>query len=785
VSAPVPPGGTTRVEIIDGATRTALTLGTPGPRGPSYPAQLFDADLIDAPTLDATNDFLRAPAASATDAANAAAALAEEKAGLADQKAQAAQGVVDAGANILAANTQTTLNAGIVQSLVSQPDYSQKGTVRGILLNGDLPTGAAEVGVDGAGRLLSARASNGRTLFATTDPTNRETVTRTLLPGDFSLPGATLYTDGAGRLVQAVSVGGQSLFTTIRHCATAQLLPGDLPTGADPVLGVDGAGRQISLTAPSAKLDTPTVLLLPGDGASGGFADPSGRPMPGVVDPTSGLIANRKSAFPSIIPYIAGATPTRQLRAKLSGGVDILISVAGSDPDVFWMSGDSIIYQRNALAWANSSGSNSGVADINDTAHRFEGESLASEVTTATAAAVRGVFVYGQSNSCGYGPSSAVYSTFPVRPGRALTFGIGPRMMPEDVPNGSPLPMEYTASWRDLREFSEVRSTYARQSIVKPGETPCSGIGFQLTQPGALAATDVVVTATMGVGSQSIAALSKGSHAYANLIRAVHSAKVKADRLGLPFDVPDIVWIQGETDANTAPATYTTAMLALQSNLDADIKATTGQSGNVLLVCAQTASWTSANLTRTDVPTVCLTLALQYPDRFVCTGAMYQYPFPTGLHLSNYGQRMHGEQIGRAIARKAAGTTQPMLYCAIASLSGSTVTATMAGGEGNLVLDTSFVSDPGNYGIAFLQDSGNTVTISSITVSGSNTVTITLSAPPTGANQRIEFARTGISGANGGPTTGPRCCLRDTVGALRSDGTPMHKYACIQTVLLS
>lgn len=112
MSAAASPGSTTRVDIIDGANRTTLTLGTPGPRGLSYPEQLFDADLIDTPTLDATNAFLRAPAADATDAANAAAGLAEEKAGLAVTATAAAQAVVNASPTIMAARDTALSAAG-------------------------------------------------------------------------------------------------------------------------------------------------------------------------------------------------------------------------------------------------------------------------------------------------------------------------------------------------------------------------------------------------------------------------------------------------------------------------------------------------------------------------------------------------------------------------------------------------------------------------------------------------------------------------------------------------
>ncbi|HDS1791865.1 TPA: hypothetical protein QEM65_005389, partial [Pseudomonas putida] len=81
--------------------------------------------------------------------------------------------------------------------------------------------------------------------------------------------------------------------------------------------------------------------------------------------------------------------------------------------------------------------------------------------------------------------------------------------------------------------------------------------------------------------------------------------------------------------------------------------------------------------------------------------------------------------------------------------------------SGPLVIDTVNVTDPGNLGIRYVDDSG-VATIQSVKLLGDNTLEVTLSAVPTGANPYVGIADIGTVGAAGGPVTGPRACLRDS-----------------------
>jgi hypothetical protein len=62
-----------------------------------------------------------------------------------------------------------------------------------------------------------------------------------------------------------------------------------------------------------------------------------------------------------------------------------------------------------------------------------------------------------------------------------------------------------------------------------------------------------------------------------------------------------------------------------------------------------------------------------------------------------------------------------------------------------------------------------------VALSGPDTVVITLSATP-GANGHLRYAFTGISGALGGPTTGPRGNLRDSDATPSRDGFKLYNW---------
>jgi hypothetical protein len=80
-----------------------------------------------------------------------------------------------------------------------------------------------------------------------------------------------------------------------------------------------------------------------------------------------------------------------------------------------------------------------------------------------------------------------------------------------------------------------------------------------------------------------------------------------------------------------------------------------------------------------------------------------------------------------------------------------------------LVMDENLVKNPGSFGFEFFQEGGNDVKIADVRITDADTVQVTLSAEPTGANKRLRYAYTAAAiGLSAGPVTGPRGNLRDS-----------------------
>jgi hypothetical protein len=548
------------------------------------------------------------------------------------------------------------------------------------------------------------------------------------------------------------------------------LLPGEVSAGT--VFEIIGErGRRIqgftnsgALVVPSnmSLADKTIISILPGEarGLPLGDIDESGRPLGGGGRYLqSGMLDARRQQLPSGDAYITGTTPNRQVKIFRGLGVsDLVISPVGHDPDAVWQYGETISYRRTLADTVT------GAAGGRRMAFNASRPFLSPNVTRLTLS-----LVYGQSNSNGGNLLTRAISTEPVLPGRALMFSGGARL---NYATAYRLSFDDIAGVCDLFEIDENR-------ILRPGETPCSGLASGLLN--LLPRTEATICNSFGIGSQSINALKKGTLPYQNILDAVQAAQINALASGFTrVVVPRLFWVQGEADNGMSTATYQALLDTLQSDLTADVQAITGQSEQVLFYVAQISS--SPNMASAGPVLAALALHIAAPTRFRCTGPMYRYPFVDIAHLTSQGTRNHGEDVGRKIARlELATSSATCLYATAATLSGTTLTVTYAGAEGNLVLDTSEVSDPGQFGFAITQDSGIPPTLSGFSVSGSNTLTCTLSGAP-GSNPRLSVALP--ASGNTPPALTAKACLRDTVSGTRSDASTRHTYACHQSIAI-
>lgn len=385
----------------------------------------------------------------------------------------------------------------------------------------------------------------------------------------------------------------------------------------------------------------------------------------------------------------------------------------------------------------------------------------------------------GQSLSVGY-KSGALYTTSAVAPGRALMFNGGARPLPgptwaNGVDNSRVLADTQVATLVDLVE----------SLVGLYGETHLSGAGYWLNKPGVVEGTSALLFDTVGLGGAPLSSLWKGTQNYANFIRAVERGKAIADYAGLSFEVPCVLMDQGESDYGASSASYLTNLLQLQADLTTDINAITGGTGQVKLLCWSPSSWTAASyaLTTAGSPIGVTDGALNYPTRIGAIGPQYfnTYWDVDGVHALSRGLRTFGEYEGRAVAAVRGGGSTGGLFATSAAVVGTALTVTF---NANIALDTTLVSDPGQYGVR-LFNGASEIALSGIVVSG-NQLTATVASAPGAGSWKIGIADKGIAGNAAGPTTGPRSNIRDASADLASDGaTHLYNWALHQQIACS
>jgi hypothetical protein len=300
-----------------------------------------------------------------------------------------------------------------------------------------------------------------------------------------------------------------------------------------------------------------------------------------------------------------------------------------------------------------------------------------------------------------------------------------------------------------------------------------------LGQPAGKTSHDLLVSGH-GIGGTPYVGLKKGTAAYARGIaqaQAGHDLAVAANKTHV---VRAVTNVHGESDHNANNVAYEANLLEWQSSYETDVKAITGQAEPIPMLHTQFSSWTRlTGLPATSaIPSAQLAAHVNAPGKIVLVGAKYHLPYVAdGVHLTNEGYRHMGEDYAKVYRRvilegKAWEPLRPKTITRV----GAIVTVKMHVPAPPLVLDTTLVTNPGNFGFEWTDD-GPTPTIVSVTVSAPDTVVITLSAVP-GANARLRYAFTGTSGARGGPTTGPRGNLRDSDTTPSRDGYDLYNW-CI------
>jgi hypothetical protein len=298
-------------------------------------------------------------------------------------------------------------------------------------------------------------------------------------------------------------------------------------------------------------------------------------------------------------------------------------------------------------------------------------------------------------------------------------------------------------------------------------------------------------------GGTAIANLRRGTLVYEQILKNVVVARDAAKAKGLGFYVPGIRTLHGNEDTGlgTTREQYYRLIEQLQYDLDADIRAITGQVEPVLIYWGQPDTGFVTPATEAGPVQAILDAGRRHP--FVhALPAHYDLPRDTAnsVHPSALGYMYGGERDAETVfADLYCNGRRPFAPVAAWFSSPTSIDVEFYVPVEPLVLDISdaIVKTAGldygrganGYGFEFDDGSGAPPYVTGVTILPPRVARVTLSAAPTGGRKRLFYAMRKTS--QDGPVGGARGCLRDSSPATASyDGRALQNWAArfVQTL---
>lgn len=280
-----------------------------------------------------------------------------------------------------------------------------------------------------------------------------------------------------------------------------------------------------------------------------------------------------------------------------------------------------------------------------------------------------------------------------------------------------------------------------------------------------------VVIANNGIDGQRLDQINQGTPAYDS---AVAQADAMSSLTSESAGVLAVIFAQGESDSggiytDTGYGPYKALFKEFAADIDADLRAATGQSKRIPTIAYQLGS------RGRQIGLAHLDASLESP-LIVVACPMYQFTYYDALHIGAESERHMGGYFGEAIAQWAAGVKFEPLRPIASRVLGNTVVLTF--NKTGLEFDTTLVAAQARNGFSCVMGDG--VTVNNPTaqaVINGNEVRLTFASPPD-SGAKIQY---GASAATGlGTYVGGAGNLRDRAGATRSiDGFPLHNWCVL------
>ncbi|CAM9478920.1 MULTISPECIES: hypothetical protein [Klebsiella pneumoniae complex] len=294
-------------------------------------------------------------------------------------------------------------------------------------------------------------------------------------------------------------------------------------------------------------------------------------------------------------------------------------------------------------------------------------------------------------------------------------------------------------------------------------------------------------------GSKTIAQLRQNPGPYMQrIIDDMTYGKDRANELGLTYSPHAMIYMGNESDqsAGTTEEAYLDSfdkMIAAVNGFASDV---TGNTESLPWFIYQFNSWKNRT-PNTDYPTIPLALLklARTRDDVRLVQPMYMYDYYDTAHLLGFDSYICGYRFGLAIEQEMlSGKKFEPLWSQDISLQGG-IANIWYEPVGKLVLDTSIVTDPGDYGVSAIDPDGNALTLTEVSVHLDRLRVRASGGIPAGSKIRLGFTG-GTTGTLPSRTNGPRCCLRDSQGdTIKFDPTGvayrMDNYAIVEEITLN
>lgn len=372
--------------------------------------------------------------------------------------------------------------------------------------------------------------------------------------------------------------------------------------------------------------------------------------------------------------------------------------------------------------------------------------------------------LYGQSLGAGVGGSPAISTAAGLSFAKMFQGGLRSR---DAQPSSGAYNANFYGSLVGLAEATQTNNDGY-------GETGCYGMAEMIAQ--LLLAEDGIDIASTGQqllfsspaeGSQPISALQSGGTYWPRVQADVTNGNLLGTAGGLPYLAHALTWRQGERDTalQTDPATYKAALRdSVVGALRTYAAGVTGIDRAIPCVTYQLASHRAYGFD----PTIGLALLelVETEANFALSAPLYPFTHNGDQkHLPAAGYRKLGGYEGIAWKRWLFDGIKPRHLKALDPvwLNGAIIVPFDVP-VGPLTLDTTLVTNPGNYGFVIVDQAGAAVAITSVALLGSDRVLIKHSGGNLAAGSQLRYAWGTSAMTTTGPTSGPRGNLRDSQG---------------------